>query len=58
MMYCSICGDGISKGDRYYIEDGKVVCYECYVEKHIDDTEKENTKVDRGWKNCLTEVVG
>lgn len=48
MMYCSICGDGISKGDRYYIEDGKVVCYECYVERHIDDNEKENPKVSRG----------
>jgi hypothetical protein len=48
MMYCSLCGDEIVKGGKYYIEDGKVVCQECYHERHLDDKERENAKVFGG----------
>jgi len=43
MMYCSICGDEITKKEeRFYLEDGKVVCNECYNESSIDDKERES----------------
>ncbi|MFX0076029.1 MAG: LIM domain-containing protein [Candidatus Hermodarchaeota archaeon] len=48
MMYCSICGDEIVKGGRYYIEDGKVVCAECYNEEHPDDHDTVDSKLFKG----------
>lgn len=42
MMYCSICGDEIAKEEeRFYLEDGKIVCSECYNEKAIVNNERE-----------------
>ena len=42
-MYCSICGDKITnEEERFYLEDGNVVCSECFNERAIDDKEKEN----------------
>ncbi|MFX0012655.1 MAG: LIM domain-containing protein [Candidatus Hermodarchaeota archaeon] len=41
-MYCSICGGEIKKGeDKYYLEDGKIICQECYNERTMDDKEGE-----------------
>jgi len=48
MMYCSLCGDKIVKGDRYYIEEGNIMCTECYNERHIDDKERKNPEVFKG----------
>lgn len=47
MIYCSMCGDEIEKGQRYYIEDGKIVCDECFTKTH-DDKESKHAEVFRG----------
>ena len=42
MIYCSMCGAEISKEeDKFYLEDGKIVCHECYDEIHIHEKGRE-----------------
>ena len=41
-MYCSICGIEITKEeDKFYLDDGKIVCHECYNEVHLDEKERD-----------------
>ena len=46
MMYCSLCGDEISKDvDKFYLEVDKIVCPECYNELHLMKREKRMCEI-------------